>query len=69
LSLLLSNYLGSKRLHSLRKCDRKLHTSDRIRWTQEVISYNNLVTSWLEISCLAAMEQQQNKQSQEEFEV
>ena len=32
--------------------------SDRQGWTQEAISYNSLVTSWSEISRLAAMEQQ-----------
>jgi putative DNA methylase len=31
---------------------------DRQGWTQEAISYNSLVTSWSEISRLAAMEQQ-----------
>jgi putative DNA methylase len=31
---------------------------DRQSWTQEAISYNSLVTSWSEISRLAAMEQQ-----------
>lgn len=31
---------------------------DRQGWTQDAISYNSLVTSWSEISRLAAMEEQ-----------
>jgi putative DNA methylase len=34
---------------------------DRQGWTQEAISYNSLVTSWSEISRLAAMDQQLGK--------
>lgn len=37
---------------------------DRQGWTQEAISYNSLVTSWSEISRLAAMEQQPEKMVQ-----
>lgn len=42
---------------------------DRQGWTQEAISYNSLVTSWSEISRLAAMEQQSEKMVQGELEV
>jgi putative DNA methylase len=37
---------------------------DRQGWTQEAISYNSLVTSWSEITRLAAMEQQPEKMVQ-----
>jgi adenine-specific DNA methylase len=37
---------------------------DRQGWTQQAISYNSLVTSWSEISRLAAMEQQSEKMVQ-----
>nr|MDJ0574204.1 hypothetical protein [Xenococcaceae cyanobacterium MO_234.B1] len=42
---------------------------DRQGWTTEAISYNSLVTSWSEISRLAAMEQTQSKMVQGELEV
>ena len=42
---------------------------DRQGWTQEAISYNSLVTSWSEISRLAAMEQQLETAVQVELEV
>ncbi len=42
---------------------------DRQGWTQEAISYNSLVTSWSEITRLAAMEQQSEKMVQGELEV
>jgi putative DNA methylase len=37
---------------------------DRQGWTTEAIAYNSLVTSWSEISRLAAMEQQSEKMVQ-----
>lgn len=42
---------------------------DRQGWTQEAIPYNSLVTSWSEISRLAAMEQRSEKMVQGELEV
>jgi putative DNA methylase len=42
---------------------------DRQGWTQEAISYNSLVTSWSEITRLAAMEQQSGKMVQGELAV
>jgi adenine-specific DNA methylase len=42
---------------------------DRQGWTQQAISYNSLVTSWSEISRLAAMEQQSEKMVQGELAV
>ncbi len=42
---------------------------DRQGWTQDAISYNSLVTSWSEISRLAAMEQQLETFVQVELEV
>jgi putative DNA methylase len=42
---------------------------DRQGWTQEAISYNSLVTSWSEISRLAAMEQEPEKVLQGELEI
>jgi putative DNA methylase len=41
---------------------------DRQGWTTEAIAYNSLVTSWSEISRLAAMEQKQPIMIQEELE-
>jgi putative DNA methylase len=42
---------------------------DRQGWTQEAISYNSLITSWSEITRLAAMEQQSEKMVQGELVV
>jgi putative DNA methylase len=42
---------------------------DRQGWTQQAISYNSLVTSWSEITRLAAMEQQSEKMVQGELVV
>jgi putative DNA methylase len=42
---------------------------DRQGWTQEAISYNSLITSWSEITRLAAMEQRSEKMVQGELVV
>ena len=42
---------------------------DRQGWTQEAISYNSLVTSWSEISRLAAMEQREPSSIQGELNI